>query len=235
MDDAREGLGDAQVLGGEPDGDPVAVDAELIELHARDPRQWLPVDQEQQCCSALERAQGCCGDEELLDVREALLLGDDRGGLREPVGDLDDGEVAMFHGPADESAGQASCGGAAGEPAVDVRLPTARRGGVLRAEVGEELERDGGGLFSGEERAFLQLAGLGEIVHAVEVDPAAILDDQSCIVRVRERGLPCQPGLEPFDVEMDGGEDPVLDAELAEEPHSARGGIVKTGLRVARM
>lgn len=69
--------------------------------------------------------------------------------------------------------------------------------------MGEEVESDGGGLFGGEEGSLLQLTGLGEVVHAVEVNPATVLGDQPAVVRVRLRGLLGQPALETLDVEVD--------------------------------
>lgn len=148
---------------------------------------------------------------------ESLLLGDDGLGLWDAVGELEGREVAVVAGPADEGAGKASCCGPAGQPVVDVVLSAGRGGVASFPEVVEECEGDRCRLFRGEEGALLQLAAGGEVVHAVEVDPACKLFDQPPVVRVNISEFACQPVLEPFDIEVDGLEELVLDAELSEE------------------
>jgi len=140
-------------------------------------------------------------------VLESLLLGDDGLGLCDAVGELEGREVAVVAGPADEGAGKASCCGPAGEPVVDVGLNAGRGGVASFPEVVEECEGDRCRLFRGEEGALLQPAAGGEMVHAVEVDPACELFNQSPVVRVSISEFAGQPVLESFDIEVDGVEE----------------------------
>ncbi|MFJ3395267.1 hypothetical protein [Leifsonia aquatica] len=162
---------------------------DLVELHAGDSGQRLAIEEQQQCGGALECTQGRGWVNESLQVFEALLLGDERCGLSDSVGDLEGGQVAVLHGPSDEGSCKAAGGRAAGEPAVDVGLAAVGGGCAVLAEVGEEIERDRGGLFGGEEGALLQLSGLGQMVHAVEVGPTRVLVDQAAVGGVGGGGL----------------------------------------------
>ena len=97
--------------------------------------------------------------------------------------------MAVLNGPADEPASQAAGGRAASEPVLYVGLAACGWGRCVCSKVGQEVESDGGGLLGGEEGALLQLAGLGEVVHAVEVNPTPVLGDQPPIVWVCQRRL----------------------------------------------
>lgn len=210
----------------EGDGERAVFVADLVKPHPGDPGQGLRVEEQQQCRGPFIGCEVVVGDEEAGDVSEALLLGDDRLSPRHAVGEDDGREVPMRARPAHEPAAQAPCRGAGCEPVVDASLRAGRRREPAGADVLDELQGDGGGLLRGEEGALLQRAGVGEVLHPVQVNPAGILPDQPRVGGVRGVEFAVEPGLESFDVEGDRVKEPVLDAELTEERDLAGMGVL---------